>query len=202
MLADELVRDGRYTFAGTAGNEVALLRSFDRARADLVVIDIALPPRGAAPAMLALQARRPEIAVVVLAHVDAEPRAPDAALAVLQAGAMGYLDRRHGPSDLVAALSAVQRGELAVSDGLAKALLSKLVAVPAHAASLRPVHSPLSDREWEVLDLLESGATTTQIAERLFISIHTVRSHVKRILRRLGVHSRADAVLAARRMRR
>ena len=202
MLAGELLEDGRYAFAGSAGHESALLRLFDQAEADLVLVDVALPPRGATAAMLALQAKRPDVAVVVLADVDDDPDAPDAALAVLRAGARGYLDRRLRASDVVAALSAVERGEPALADGLAMALLTRLIEMPRDRTRLRPVRSPLSDREWEVLDLLEAGLTTTQIAEQLVLSIHTVRSHVKRVLRKLGVHTRADAIIAARQMRR
>lgn len=202
MLAGQLLEDHRFAFAGSAGEESALLRLFDRAQADLVVIDGALPPRGATSAMLALQARSPDVAVVVLADVDDDPGAPEAALAVLRAGAKGFLDRRLRSIDLVGALTAVERGEPAVSDALAMALLTRLIAMPRGEARLRPVHSPLSDREWEVLDLLEAGSTTMQIAERLVISIHTVRSHVKGVLRKLGVHTRADAIVAARQLRR
>ena len=66
---------------------------------------------------------------------------------------------------------------------------------------LRPIHSPLTDREWEVVDLLCSGATTDDIARLLVLSFETVRSHLKRIYRKLGVRSRADAIAAAERLR-
>ena len=61
---------------------------------------------------------------------------------------------------------------------------------------LRPIHSPLTDREWEVVDLLSAGAGTEDIARALVLSTETVRSHLKRIHRKLGVRSRADAVRA------
>jgi DNA-binding NarL/FixJ family response regulator len=59
------------------------------------------------------------------------------------------------------------------------------------------VKSPLTDREWEVLDLLCDGATTREIAEALYLSPETVNSHAKSVLKKLGVHSRAAAVEAA-----
>ena len=66
---------------------------------------------------------------------------------------------------------------------------------------MRPVKSTLTDREWEILDLICAGTTTREMADDLFLSPETVNSHVKRILRKLGVHSRSDAVEAANQLR-
>jgi two-component system nitrate/nitrite response regulator NarL len=68
-------------------------------------------------------------------------------------------------------------------------------------AGIRPVRSPLTPREWEVLDLLCAGQSTDGIAEALVLSSETVRSHIKNLLRKLGVSSRQAAVEEARRMR-
>jgi DNA-binding NarL/FixJ family response regulator len=69
-------------------------------------------------------------------------------------------------------------------------------------AGWRPLHSRLTTREWEIVDLLAEGASTKQIVEQLVLSQSTVYSHVKSVLRKLGVHSRCDAVAAATRLRR
>jgi ATP/maltotriose-dependent transcriptional regulator MalT len=66
---------------------------------------------------------------------------------------------------------------------------------------LRPVRSSLTDREWEVLDLLSGGASTDDIARVLVLSSETVRTHLKNIYRKLAVSSRDDAVMAANRLR-
>ncbi len=68
-------------------------------------------------------------------------------------------------------------------------------------AGVRPVRSTLTDREWEVLDLLASGNTTDEIARTLVLSTETVRSHLKNLYRKLGVRSRDEAAEAARRLR-
>jgi two-component system nitrate/nitrite response regulator NarL len=68
-------------------------------------------------------------------------------------------------------------------------------------AGLRPVRSPLTPREWEILDQLCAGRTAEQIAGQLVVSPETVHSHVKHLYRKLGVHSRADAAAVARSLR-
>jgi ATP/maltotriose-dependent transcriptional regulator MalT len=67
---------------------------------------------------------------------------------------------------------------------------------------MRPVRSALTAREWEVLDLMVSGASTEQISKDLVVSLETVRSHIKHILQKLGVHTRAQAIARARELRR
>ncbi len=203
MLAGQLRDDPRFALAGTAGHQAALLHVLHREGAELVVIDDALPPQRAIAAIAAILARHPRMAIVVLADVDDDPSAPDAALAALRCGACGYLDRRLRPAALAAALVGVAHGEPALSRRLTMALLTRLIQMPPDdgGSGLRPVRSSLTDREWEVLDLLGAGLSTTQIAEQLVISVDTVRSHVKRILRKLEVHRREDAILAARQLR-
>ena len=81
------------------------------------------------------------------------------------------------------------------------ALIERLRETPTGSAGMRPVKSPLTAREWEVIDLLKESKTTDQIADELVLSPETIRSHVKNILRKLDVRSRDDAVAAADRMR-
>ena len=87
-----------------------------------------------------------------------------------------------------------------VSQRLMPALVDALREVP--DSGWRPLRSRLTTREWEIVELLGEGATTQRIAERLVLSPLTVYSHTKSILRKLGVNSRRDAVVAAERLRR
>ena len=92
-------------------------------------------------------------------------------------------------------------GEAAVSRGFVSVLIDRLRAAPEGNVGLRPVRSPLTPREWEVLDLLSSGLTTEEVTDTLVLSSETVRSHVQRAMRKLDVHSRQDAIDAVRKLR-
>ena len=116
-------------------------------------------------------------------------------LAAIRAGASGYLLKSEPPERIVGFLHSVIEGEAALSGAVAKRLLDQVrqtgrddVGVPDSIASV------LSARELEVLLLLDQHLGTEEIAQRLFISDHTVRSHVKNLLAKLGVSSRREAL--------
>jgi two-component system nitrate/nitrite response regulator NarL len=91
-------------------------------------------------------------------------------------------------------------GEVIVPPQLLTALLDALREVP--DSGWRALRSRLTTREWEIVELLGEGATTRRIADRLVLSPMTVYSHTNSILRKLGVNSRRDALIAAKRLRR
>ena len=99
------------------------------------------------------------------------------------------------------AVQGAAAGEAAISRKLGMRLIEQLRRAPEGRGGLRPVKSPLTPREWEVVDLLAETKTTDEIAELLVLSSETVRSHVKNILRKLDARSREEAVAAAQRMR-
>jgi len=97
----------------------------------------------------------------------------------------------------------VHAGEAAVPRALCKRIVREAIgAGPAGLNRLRPIQSSLTRREWEVLDLLAEGATTARIAAELQLRQATIRTHIKHMLRKLGVHSRDQAVRHAERLRR
>lgn len=125
----------------------------------------------------------------------------DLPLRALAAGAVGFFSKDQELDALPRALHGVRDGQAAISRRLTLALVERYQTVSAERAGLRPIHSGLSDREWQVLDLLATGATTEEVAEQLVLSRETVRTHVKRVYRKLGVGSRDAAVTAATRLR-
>jgi len=124
----------------------------------------------------------------------------ETALAALRAGAVGHLSKDIDPAKLPELVARAAAGEAIVPRRLVMPLLERVPELP--DGGWRPLHSRLTTREWEIIALLDEGASTREIAERLVVSMTTVYSHVKSVLRKLGVHSRRDAVLAADRLRR
>jgi DNA-binding NarL/FixJ family response regulator len=120
-------------------------------------------------------------------------------LEVLRAGAVGYLTKDQDLAALPRVLAKVVEGEAAVPRTLGMRVLESLRSLPDRG--WRPLHSQLTTREWEIIELLAAGAGTQDIADELVLSPATVYGHVKNILRKLGVKSRADAVAAAQELR-
>ena len=121
-----------------------------------------------------------------------------AEIAILRSGARGFRRKDDGVDAIPAAIRAVASGEVAISRQLTYDVIEYLRSAPVGTVGMRPVRSPLTAREWEVLDLMSLGLTTRAIAEELVVSPDTVYSHVKNVMRKLDVHSRAEAVAAAR----
>ena len=138
-----------------------------------------------------------DVAVIVLAssHDD------ETAISVLRAGAAGWLEKSTALDSIPRAVQGAVDGEAAVSRRLLRTLIEELGSTQAEELGLRPVHSPLSPREWEVLDMFCHGASVDDIATRLDIVAETVRSHLKRIRRKTGARGPEELSAAARRLR-
>ena len=166
-------------------------------RPDIVVMDYMMPELDGIAATRRIFEVDPAIRVVLLTG------AADSELGLrgLRAGAVGFLSKDIDLASLPRALRSARDGEAVISRKLAMQLVQHLRSTPAGGLGLRPVRSPLTDREWEVLDLLSGGASNEDISTALVLSPETVRTHLKNLYRKLEVRSRADAVAAAMRMR-
>ena len=120
----------------------------------------------------------------------------------LRAGAAGCLPRDLDVRSLARAMVGALRGEAAIPRTMAMRLIEQMRDATAHGDQLRPVRSPLTPRQWEVLDLICDGRTNDEIAAILAVVPDTVRSHVTAIFGRLNVHSRDEAAAAARQLYR
>ena len=194
-----LLRQHGFDVVGEAEDgEQAIARAAELAP-ELIVLDLSMPGLDGLTALPQLREAAPECEVVVLTASETEENL----LAAIRAGAAGYLLKSEPPERIVGFLRGVANGEAALSGAVARRLLEQVrvgggrgSGVPDSIASL------LSARELEVLLLLDEHLGTDAIAKRLFISEHTVRSHVKSLLRKLGASSRREALEALATARR
>jgi DNA-binding NarL/FixJ family response regulator len=182
--------------AGDGGEAIDLARSL---QPQLVLLDLTMPGMNGLEALPHLRAAAPECEVVVLTASGTEENL----LAAIRGGAAGYLLKSEPPERIADFLHGVVNGEAALSGAIARRLLDQVrdggsrdSGVPDAIAEL------LSAREVEILLLLDEHLGTDEIARRLFISEHTVRSHVKSLLRKLDVSSRREALEALAAARR
>jgi DNA-binding NarL/FixJ family response regulator len=168
-------------------------------RPDVVIMDVVMPELDGILATREILRTFPDQLVIALTGAADEDG--ELGLLALRAGAAGFLSKDVDINALPRTVRALRDGEAAISRTMTKRLIEELRSAPAGSYGMRPVKSPLTPREWEVIDLLKAMRSTDDIAADLVLSTETVRSHVKNILRKLEVRSREEAVAAADRMR-
>jgi two-component system, NarL family, response regulator LiaR len=166
-------------------------------RPDVVLMDVVMPELDGIAATRRVIKDNPEQIVVILTTADDD----EIGLLGLRAGAAGFLAKNIDVDTLPQTLHGALSGEAAISRRLGMRLVEHLRKTSERPGGLRPVKSPLTPREWEVVDLLAEAKTTDQIAEQLVLAGETVRTHIKNIMRKLDARSRAEAVAAAERLR-
>jgi DNA-binding NarL/FixJ family response regulator len=196
-VSDALRSDGRFTVIAQAESSVEGVELALHYRPALVVIATAVPDLDAVTATQRITSGAPDVRVVLLSA----SRELELEKSAVRAGASGFLEKDSGVVAIAHSLALVAAGESVISREMTAHLVDRLRRTPEDGYGIRPVKSPLTDREWEILDLICSGSSTRDMADGLFLSVETVNSHVKRILRKLGVHSRNEAVEAAGRLR-
>jgi DNA-binding NarL/FixJ family response regulator len=189
-LASLLGQHG-FTVIGEASDGAEAVELSRSLQPDLILLDLSMPGLDGISALPRLHEVAPRSEIVVLTASETQENL----LGSIRAGAAGYLLKTEPPERIVEFLGAVAKGEAALSGAAARRLLEQVrdggyrePLVPDSIAQL------LSARELEVLLLLDDHLGTDEIAKRLFISEHTVRSHVKSLLRKLNVSSRREAL--------
>ena len=181
ILKDE-IKDVVFDEAGNAQEVLARVQGHAW---DIVILDITMPGRSGLDLLRDLQQLRPELPVLILSmHPENQY-----AKRVLRAGAAGYMNKETAPKELAMAVRKVLAGGRYVSAGLAEKLAADL-----SADDGRLPHERLSDREFEVLRMIASGKTVSQIAEDLCLSVTTVSTHRARILEKMGLANNAGLV--------
>lgn len=190
---------------GEAGDGRTALDQIAALRPDVVLMDVRMPRMNGIEATERIAAEHPEVRVLVLTTFDLD----EYAFAALRAGASGFLLKDAEPAELVAAIRAVASGEAVVAPRVTRRMLELFARqLPAGgAASTGPatgdplVDDPrlasLTPREAEILHAMAEGLSNAEVAERLVVSEATVKTHVGRVLAKLGVRDRVQAVILA-----
>jgi DNA-binding NarL/FixJ family response regulator len=179
-----------FNVAGEAADGEEAIDLARRLRPDLVLLDLSMPGLDGLQALPRIREAAPETEVVVLTASGTE----DNLLAAIRGGAAGYLLKSEPPERIAEFLRGVAQGEAALSGEVARRLLEQVREGGIGLSVPEEIARSLSARELEVLLLLDEHLGTDEIAARLFISEHTVRSHVKSLLRKLNVSSRREAL--------
>jgi DNA-binding NarL/FixJ family response regulator len=182
------------TVVGEAGDGQAAVEAVRAHHPDVVLMDVRMPGMDGIRATEIITAMQPGCRVIVLTTFDLD----EYAFGGLQAGASGFLLKDARPSELLDAIRAVHRGDAVVAPRVTARLVE--LAAPALARTRPTEHDRLdvlSEREREVFRLMAEGATNAEIAERLFVSESTVKTHVGKVLRGLGLRDRVQAVILA-----
>ena len=168
---------------GEVESGTELLKLLRSGEWDAVIMDLRMPGVSGLDLMKRVRRLKPDTPVLIL---TVEPE-DIYARRLLQAGASGYLTKDTVATELITAVEKVCNGGRFVSEAFAEQLVFTM-----DAASDKPLHERLSDREFEVLRLLSSGMTPTAIADKLCLSVKTVSTHRKRILEKMGMRTNAD----------
>jgi len=182
------------TVVGEAADGDAAIASVAALEPDLVLMDVRMPGLDglAATEHLCAQPDGPQILVVTTFDLD------EYAYAALRAGASGFLVKDAPAEEILVTVRAVLRGEVMVAPSLTRRLVERFVLqAPASAAAQHNRLTALTEREREVLALVAKGLANGEIADRLFVGETTVKTHLGRVLTKLGLRDRIHAVIFA-----
>jgi DNA-binding NarL/FixJ family response regulator len=160
---------------------------------DLVLMDVRMPDLDGIAATREVLASSPEVKVVILTTFEEDRYI----FGALSAGASGFLLKRTRPEDLLAAIRTVAAGDSLLSPSVTRTVIARMTRVPAPDEGHRERLEELTAREREVLELVARGRSNGEIADTLVIEESTVKTHVKRILMKLSLRDRIQAVIFA-----
>jgi DNA-binding NarL/FixJ family response regulator len=185
--------DGAMEVVGVATNGEEAVELARAATPDVMIMDIRMPVMDGLEATRVISAELAEIKVLILTTHDSDGYVAEA----LRAGASGFLLKTCSPQQLVAGVQVVGAGEALLAPAVTRRLLDRF-----SAESLAPPTPPagldeLTERELDVFRLLAEGMSNSEIAERLVVSVPTVKTHVAHVLMKLGLRDRLQAVVLA-----
>ena len=196
-LAMALEDESDMQVVGEGANGVEALELVDELEPNVVLMDLLMPGIDGLEAITRLQETHPQIKIMVVTSLEDE----DKVMAAVQAGALGYFPKTAPRSYMLEAIRKVADGVPYLPAGIALKLFKGIREMKQPVPTRDIVNEPLTSRQEEVLALLGEGKTDREIGAILHLTEATVRSHVHRIIQRLGLENRAQAVVYANRNR-
>ena len=179
ILADEFKKSA----FGEARNGQEVLDSVWKQEWDVVVLDITMPGRSGLEVLKEIKKAKPKLPVLVLSmHPEDQ-----FAMRVLKSGASGYMTKESAPGELVGAVKKIMAGGRHISSSVADLMASYIT-----MDSTRPPHEQLSNREFQVMRMIASGKTVSEIARMLSLSVRTISTYRARILEKTGMKTNAE----------
>ena len=188
-----LSSDAGVHVVGEASDGRVAVEQVRRLQPDVVLMDIRMPEVDGIAATREVVAVSPDVRVVILTTFEDD----DYIFGALTAGASGFLLKRTSPEQLLEALRAVAAGDSLLSPSVTRRVIDRMAALPSGEAILDRRLDALTAREREVLEQLARGLSNAEVAAALVIEESTVKTHVKRVLMKLGLRDRVQAVIFA-----
>jgi DNA-binding NarL/FixJ family response regulator len=192
-LVELLTADPEIDIVGQAATGRAAVQRARALAPDVVLMDVRMPDLDGIAATRELARAAPEVRVLVLTTFEQD----DYIFGALRAGASGFLLKRARPEDLIAGVRAVAAGDALLSPSVTRRVVARIAQQPTPELGDRSRLEELTPREREVLGLIARGLANREIAAVLVVEESTVRTHVKRILMKLGLRDRIQAVILA-----
>lgn len=195
-VADILAGQESIAVIGQAVNGADAVALAVELRPDVIVMDIRMPEMDGieATARICADERLTDTRVLILTTFEED----EYLVAALRAGASGFIGKGAEPEEIVRAVRAVHAGDALLSPAATRSLITRYVSAPVRSApDAVPQLDGLTEREREVLLLVATGCSNQDIAERLYISPHTAKTHVNRVMTKLHAHDRAQLVIVA-----
>jgi DNA-binding NarL/FixJ family response regulator len=170
---------------GEAGNAKDTMSFVLSKNIDILILDLNLPDKSGLDLLKELKSLKPELKILILS-MHPEDRF---AMRVLRAGASGYITKESVGEELVRAIRKVYNGGKYVSESLAEMLAFEI-----QGGGDKPIHEILSDREFQVLQMIASGKTLAEISEALSLAVTTISTYRARVLEKLNLHSNAELI--------
>ncbi|WP_049569335.1 response regulator [Nonomuraea sp. SBT364] len=187
-----------YVAIGEAATGEEAVRLAQRDRPDLILMDVRMPVMDGIEATRRICAARPETRVLIVTTFDLD----EYVFGALQAGAAGFMLKDTPPADLLKAIDVIASGESLLAPTATRRLIQRFVSstpptTTPGRGSTPPGDLAITDRECDVLVLVARGLSNAEIAERLYVSLSTVKTHVSHLLTKLDARSRIHLVIAA-----